>query len=177
MGGSPAGRRFDIRVPFPWLAAVAAIPVVAAVACGGSAPAQVVEATAATSAGATEAVPSAITRPASSFTVDALVAAGWKRSKELDASLLPGSTGAWYGFFDRSDIEVRVYPDHQTATGAGVAAALEALGRSPNSNIRGGVITSLGNRTQYHAYVVAGNLVLLCEKDTDACLRLIQQVP
>lgn len=109
--------------------------------------------------------------------MDALVDASWKRSKQLDASLLPGSTEVWYGFYDRRDIEVRVYPTHADATGPGVAAALEAIGRSPNSNIGGGIITSLGNRTQYHAYVVAGNLVMLCEQSTETCLKLVAQLP
>lgn len=116
-----------------------------------------------------------VVNPDVAFTIDQLVAAGWKQSKQLAVESLPGALDVWYGFYDRKDIEVRVYRSHPDANGPGAEAAREAIGRSPNSNIGGGIITTSGNRTQYHAYVVAGNLVLLCEQTTDPCLRLIKQ--
>lgn len=147
----------------------------ASVSCGGDE--TNAQATSSPQAPASGQGESATVRPDGVFTIDVLVGAGWKKSKELDASLLPGATAVWYGFYDQRDIEVRIYPSHGDATGAGTDAALEAIGRSPNSNIGGGIITSLGNRTQYRAYVVAGNLVLLCELSTENCLKLVARMP
>jgi hypothetical protein len=111
------------------------------------------------------------------FTVDDVAAAGWKKSKQFDATSVPSASEVWYGFFDRRDIEVRANASHADALGPGAQSAAEAIGRSPNSNIGGGIITSQGNRVQYHAYLVVGNLVLLCQQDVEVCLRLVEKMP
>ncbi len=111
------------------------------------------------------------------FTVDDVATAGWKKSKQLDASALPAATEVWYGFYERRDVEVRAYASHLDAAGPGAVAAEQATGRSPNSNIGGGMITTQGNRVQYHAYLIAGNLVMLCQTDLTACQKLAAQMP
>ena len=47
-----------------------------------------------------------IVRADDTFTVDSFVRAGWKNNKQLDESLLDGTTSAWYGFFNQLDIEL-----------------------------------------------------------------------
>ena len=160
------------------LMAVAAVFLAAG--CSSGAPESreaAIEPTAVTASGGPSEEQAPILRPEATFNLDQLAAAGWKKSKQFPTDTLPAAVDAWYGFYDRKDIEVRVYRSHGDAKGPGAESALAAIGRSPNSNIGGGIITSAGNRTQYHAYVVAGNLVLLCERAADICVQLVQQLP
>ncbi|MEE8045971.1 MAG: DUF6810 family protein [Dehalococcoidia bacterium] len=110
------------------------------------------------------------------FTVENFEAAGFKLSKEFDTDTVPLATNVYYGFADRRDIEIRKYASHVDAMSAGVDSALEVLGRSPASNSGGGIITSNNNRTSYHAYLVAGNMVLLCQTDISVCETLANTV-
>jgi hypothetical protein len=103
------------------------------------------------------------------FTVENFEAAGFKLSKEFDTETVPLATNVYYGFASRRDIEIRKYASHADAMSAGVESALAILGRSPASNSAGGIITSGNNRTSYHAYLVAGNVVMLCQTDISAC--------
>jgi len=106
------------------------------------------------------------------FTVENFEAAGFKLSKEFDTDTVPMATNVYYGFADRRDIEIRKYATHADAMSAGVESALAILGRSPASNSAGGIITSGNNRTSYHAYLVAGNMVMLCQTDISVCENL-----
>ena len=106
------------------------------------------------------------------FTVENFEAAGFKLSKEFDIDTVPLATNVYYGFADRRDIEIRKYATHADAMSAGVESALAILGRSPASNSAGGIITSGNNRTSYHAYLVAGNMVMLCQTDISVCENL-----
>jgi len=108
------------------------------------------------------------------FTIENFEVAGFKLSKEFDTDTVPLATNVYYGFADRRDIEIRKYGSHADAMSAGVESALTVLGRSPNSNSGGGIITSGGNRTSYHAYLVAGNMVLLCQTDISVCEDLVE---
>ena len=108
------------------------------------------------------------------FTVENFQAAGFKLSAEFDTETVPKATNVYYGFADRRDIEIRKYESHADAMSAGVESALAILGRSPASNSAGGIITSGGNRTSYHAYLVAGNVVMLCQTDISACENLVK---
>jgi hypothetical protein len=108
------------------------------------------------------------------FTIENFEAAGFKLSKEFDTDTVPLATNVYYGFADRRDIEIRKYATHADAMSAGVESALTVLGRSPNSNSGGGIITSTGNRTSYHAYLVAGNVVMLCQTDISVCVDLVE---
>lgn len=110
------------------------------------------------------------------FTVDDVAAAGWKKSKQFDATSVPSAREVWYGFFDRRDIEVRVYASHADALGPGAQSAAEAIGRPPPPSARG-MITSGTGALRYHAYLVVGNLVLLCQQNAEACLRLVEKMP
>ena len=47
--------------------------------------------------------------PTGLFTVDDVVAAGWKKSKELSSETLPDATSVWYGFYKKRDVEVRIF--------------------------------------------------------------------
>ena len=117
-----------------------------------------------------------VLRESESFTLDSFTAAGFKKSKEFSTETVPQATSIWYGFYSQRDIEIRFYPDHETAKGAGRESAAAAIGRSPNSNIGGGIITSAGNRTQYNDYLVAGNAVLLCQTDIVPCKELAEKL-
>jgi hypothetical protein len=110
------------------------------------------------------------------FTVENFEVAGFKLSKEFDTDTVPLATNVYYGFSERRDIEIRKYASHADAMSAGVESALAVLGRSPASNSGGGIITSNNNRTSYHAYLVAGNMVLLCQTDISACENLANTV-
>ena len=108
------------------------------------------------------------------FTVENFEDAGFKLSKEFDTETVPLATNVYYyGFASRRDIEIRKYASHADAMSAGVESALAILGRSPASNSAGGIITSGNNRTSYHAYLVAGNVVMLCQTDISACEDLV----
>lgn len=106
-----------------------------------------------------------------------LEAAGWKKSRQLSHELLPLAQDAWYGFFEQKDIEVRVYASHSDASTAGEASAAQSIARTQSPNVGGGALVSGDVRLQYHAYVVVGNLVLLCERTVDDCLKLVNRLP
>ena len=110
------------------------------------------------------------------FTIENFQSAGFKLSKEFDIETVPLATNVYYGFSGGRDIEIRKYASHADAISAGVESALTVLGRSPNSNAGGGIITSTGNRTSYHAYLVAGNMVILCQTDITVCETLVTTV-
>jgi hypothetical protein len=118
-----------------------------------------------------------VVRTGETFTVEQFEAAGFKLLKEFDVDTVPRAQNVYYGFSERRDIEIRRYANHADANSAGVESALGAIGRSPNSNSGGGIITSTGNRTSYHAYMVAGNMVLLCQTDISACENLVNAIP
>ena len=117
-------------------------------------------------------------------------------SKEYDVEGLTGADAAIYGFFgpdpyDRQEFEIRFYPDHATALGDGVDFAVEATGqdaviassvqrwdeglvqrRACAGNTRGSHHSGRCDLAKYGDYVVAGNVVLLCQgKDSDTALE------
>ena len=113
--------------------------------------------------------------------------ANFKKSKEYDVEGLDGATGAIYGFFgpdpyDRQEFEIRFYPDHETAVTVGVDYANESTGpdaviakdlqrwdegltqrRSCQGSIRGSHHSGKCDNAKYADYVVAGNVVVLCQ--------------
>ena len=46
-----------------------------------------------------------ITRPGALYTIDDLVAVGYKKNKQFEVDLVPGANDIWYGFFQQKDIE------------------------------------------------------------------------
>ena len=122
--------------------------------------------------------------------------ANFKLSKTYDVEELPGATAAIYGFFgpdpyDRKEYEARIYPDHETALSDGVDFAIEATGssaviasskqrwdeglsqrRTCAANVRGSHHSGRCDLAKYGDYVVAGNLVLLCQgRDSASALE------
>ena len=111
----------------------------------------------------------------------------FKLSKGYDVEGLTGADAAIYGFFgpdpyNRSEFEARLYPDHETALTLGVDFANEATGpyaeitsatqrwdeglnqrRSCSANTRGSHHSGRCISAKYGDYVIAGNLVLLCQ--------------
>ena len=114
----------------------------------------------------------ASTRPSSVFTIDDFVEAGWKKNKEYPLETLPEATGAYFGFYNRKDIEIRVYPSHDVAMATGRESAETAIETEKLSG-RGAGFSSV---TLYGAYVVAGNTVMLCEISVTDCTDLLDQI-
>ena len=113
-----------------------------------------------------------IVRPDRTYAVDDVVAAGFKKSKQYPTDTLPGATDVWYGFFNQKDIELRFYASHAEALELGVGPAEDATGRSWR---KGGGEKGAGTKAMftYGAYMVVGNLVLLCELDVSNCEPLV----
>ncbi len=130
------------------------------------------------------------------YTVDDLInTPNFKKSKNYKVEGLDEATDAVYGFFgpdpyDRQEFEARFYPDHDTAITIGVDFANEATGpdaviakdiqrwdeglvqrRACSGNTRGSHHSGKCDNAKYGDYVVAGNLVLLCQgKDSETSL-------
>jgi len=147
--------------------------VLVAVGCGSAdkaAPAGDTTATASTDDGA---IPiSAIVRPDSVYSIDDLAAVGYKKSKEFSTDTVPHATAVWYGFFNQRDIEVRVYGSHEDAKEHGIGPAEEAIGRPAGQT---DYLIPVVNR--YPAYMVVGNLVMLCERELPVCEALVEKLP
>ncbi len=111
----------------------------------------------------------ASTRPSTTFNVDQFIEVGWKKNKEWDLDSLPEANGAYYGFYNRKDVELRFYPSHESAMSVGKDAAEEAIQTEKLSG-RGAGFSSV---TLYGAYVVAGNVVMLCEFSVTDCTDLL----
>ncbi len=109
-----------------------------------------------------------ITRADAIYTVDDLVAAGFKKSKQFEVDTLPGATDVWYGFFQQKDIEVRFYESHSAAIELGVEPAEVVIGKTAGQRDYLIPVVNL-----YPAYAVAGNLIMLCERELATCVALI----
>jgi len=115
---------------------------------------------------------SAVVHPDRTYTMDDLVAAGYKKSKQFDVDTVPRATDVWYGFFNQRDIEVRVYASHGDALEFGVAPAEEAIGHEAGQRDYLIPVVNL-----YPAYMVVGNLVMLCERELAVCQALVDKLP
>lgn len=113
---------------------------------------------------------SAWTRPNTEFSYDDFIAAGWKQRQVYDVETLPSALEARYGFFNRRDVEIRRYPSHEDAIGVGAGSAEEAIDRTVHDG------SGFASRRIYGGYLIAGNLVMMCEVSTDDCLDLIEAV-
>lgn len=117
-----------------------------------------------------------VVRADDAFDLDSAVSAGWKKSKQLSADTLPGTDEVWYGFFEQKDIEIRFYASHEDAVALGVGPAEEAVGRTAQSAEAGGKLDQSRARTGYDAFVIVGNLVMLCELEIATCESLIARL-
>ena len=130
------------------------------------------------------------------YTVEDLInTPNYKKSKNYKVEGLDEATDAVYGFFgpdpyNRQEFEARFYADHDTAITIGVDFANEATGadaviakdiqrwdeglvqrRACSGNMRGSHHSGKCDNAKYGDYVVAGNLVLLCQgKDSETSL-------
>ena len=130
------------------------------------------------------------------YTVDDLVNLKYfKKSKDYKVEGLDEASAAIYGFYgpdpyNRQEFEARFYPDHETAMTVGVDFADEATGpdaviakdiqrwdegltqrRECQGNVRGSHHSGKCDNAKYGDYVIAGNLVLLCQgKDSETSL-------
>ncbi len=114
----------------------------------------------------------AYTRPSSVFEADDFIEAGWKKNKEYPLEMLPEATAALFGFYNRKDIELRFYPSYEVAMGAGKESA-EAAIKTEKVSGRGAGFSSV---TLYGAYLIAGNVVMLCEFSVQDCTDLLDEV-
>lgn len=112
------------------------------------------------------------TRPSSTYSADDFVEAGWKKNKEYDLDTLPEAEAALFGFFNRKDIELRFYPSHEVAMAAGKDSAEQAIATEKVSG-RGAGFSSV---TLYGAYLIAGNVVMLCEFSVQDCTDLLDEI-
>ena len=113
---------------------------------------------------------SAWTRPNVEFGYDEFIAVGWKQHQVYEVDTLPNALEARYGFYNRRDVEIRRYPSHEVAMSDGTASAAEALDRTVHDG------SGFTSRRVYGGYLVAGNLVMMCEVSTDDCVGLIEAV-
>jgi len=119
------------------------------------------------------------------FTLDDLLAIGFKKGKTFDVEGLTGATDAYWGFwgvdpYDRKEFEARFYPTHSDAVEFGVSFADERTGT--DAVIKSGetmweegakearaCTRSAGGDSsncrisKYGDYVIYGNLVLICQ--------------
>ncbi len=109
-----------------------------------------------------------ITRPDSSYVINDLVAAGFKRNKQFPVDEVPGAIDIWYGFFQQQDIEVRFYESHTDAVELGVEPAEIVIARTAGQRDYLIPVVNL-----YPAYAVVGNTVMLCERQLATCEALI----
>jgi len=134
------------------------------------------------------------------FTIADLESAGFKKSKTYDVKGLEAASSAHYGFYgvdpyNRLEYEARFYFSHDGARGAGIKFAKEATGANASlyeddqtwkeglaerrrCDSNGGHHVGRCGFPKYFDYVVAGNMVLMCQgKETleslSACADLL----
>ena len=133
------------------LLALALVLTLAAIGCGSS------EAATTSDVGvADEEGVRLITNPEAVYTIDDLVAVGFKKSRQFGPETVPGSLDIWYGFFSQRDIEVRFYESHAAALDMGVEPAEVIIARTVGQRDPLIPVVNL-----YPAYAVAGNTVML----------------
>lgn len=119
---------------------------------------------------------SIIAKPDSSFTFDDVKATGWKSSKELPADLLEGVSAVWFGFFQQKNLEVWIYESHAAAKEHGTGPAEEIVSATRGVSA-GGAGPYMKQTTQFRAYGVVGNLLVLCETEVTVCEDFANALP
>jgi len=158
------------------LAALLAGALLVLAACGGDEGVSTTAQEAATSEPADEAAPVVLADRV--FTIDDVVAAGWKKSKQFSTETVPQAAEVWYGFHNRKDIEVRVYASHKDAVEHGTESAEAAVDRGARGYGAGGDLADIAGtmRARYADYLIVGNLVILCEDELLVCQNLADQM-
>ena len=157
----------------------------AAVACGTSGDSFTSSDSPAAAGDSSSVLANRILTPTGNFTLDDLVAAGFKKSKTYDVSELPSAVEVHYGFYgvdpyNRQDFEARFYATHEDAVSIGVEWADEGSG--PNAILlasdqrwdeglrerricaaNGGHHIGRCTNAKYGDYVILGNMILMCQ--------------
>ena len=98
---------------------------------------------------------------------------GWKASKEFPKDSLPKATNIWYGFYKQKDIELRFYNGHSDLRTYGIKEAELTVSMGKPEFHQGGIDKT---RLGYGAYLIAGNVIIMCEAEVNDCLELVQLV-
>ena len=127
------------------------------------------------------------------FTIEDLQGLGMKADKEYDAADLPSATSAWHATFNQLEYEARFYPSHADAVSFGTEWADIVTGedavvvgddvrweegaRDRRKCSRNIAHSGCTYSARYGDYVIAGNLVLLCEgRNSEEALPTCQSV-
>ena len=113
-----------------------------------------------------------VIRPDASYTIDDLVAVGFKKNRQFGAETVPGAIDIWYGFFNQRDIEVRFYNSHADAVDMGTEPAEVIIARTAGQRDPLIPVVNL-----YPAYAIVGNTIMLCERQISTCEALIAVLP
>ena len=121
------------------------------------------------------------------FSINSFNNIGFKISKEYDVSELPDAIEAHYGFwaedsFERLSYELRFYPSNQIAKSSGTFYAEEATGEDAiikksdatwkeGIKDRSGVSFFGAPNPKYLAYVVFGNVIVLCPSEVSSAVK------
>ena len=105
------------------------------------------------------------------YSIDDLINVGWKKDREFDNAEYPETENIAYGFFQRKDIEAWVYRSADDAKKYGVEYGEQAVNKKP-----GQTDYLIPRVNRYHAYVIIGNLMLLCETEILDCQKLIDKL-
>ena len=116
------------------------------------------------------------------FTKDSFNELEFKFSKEYDVSELPDAVEAHYGFWKRREFEIRFYPSNQIAKSSGTFYAEEATGEDAiikksdatwkeGIKDRSGVSFFGAPNPKYLAYVVFGNVIVLCPSEVSSAVK------
>ncbi|HIF72888.1 MAG TPA: hypothetical protein EYQ61_10085 [Dehalococcoidia bacterium] len=106
------------------------------------------------------------------YAIEDLKAVGFKTNRQFGVETVPGTTDIWYGFFQQRDIEVRFYESHEAAVEFGVEPAETIIARTAGQRDPLIPVVNL-----YPAYAVAGNTIMLCERQLSTCEALIDALP
>jgi len=98
---------------------------------------------------------------------------GWKASKEFPKDSLPKATNIWYGFYKQKDVELRFYNSHSDLKTYGINEAELTVSMGKPEFHQGGIDKT---RLGYGAYLIAGNVIIMCEAEVNDCLELVQFV-
>ena len=109
-------------------------------------------------------------KPNKIFSVDDFVKAGYKKSKQFDVAKVPGALEVWYGFFNKKNVEVRIFQSHEIAVELGKGPA-EIILKKKRTGLIGSSVVS-----PYPACAIVGNVIMLCERELKTCTDLIDKL-
>jgi len=123
------------------------------------------------------------------YTLDELLAAGFRKSRQYNVEGLPAAVEVWFGFwgpdpYSRKDYEVRFYASHEDAVEQGLDPADRVTGTDDlmankdtltwregwrewwfraSGIFTGSDVMGKHNVAKYGDFVILGNMIMLCE--------------